>query len=285
MKGGIVLALMALEFLAAKTVRVGTVELHSVPDEETRTQAFGTVDRARGADAALVLECARENGDLVVERKAVCWLRMIAAGRAAHAGTHPEEGRSALLALCREILRCDRLNDGADGLTVVAGTMMSGTTPNVVPDRAEARFDLRAPKSVALERAVAGMSRFGSHQDVRIALEDVAITPGMERNAAVDALFAEAQAIGTSLGKSIGGVASGGQSDGNWAASMGIPTVDGLGPIGGLDHTPDEYLDLPSVPERCGLLAGLIDSVGHGLLTPFAASAKGGTSTAAKQSS
>lgn len=266
MKGGIVLALMALEFLSGRARRYGSVELHCVPDEETRASAFATIDRAKAADAALVLECARENGDLVIARKAVCWLRMIASGRAAHAGTHPEEGRSALLALCHEILRCDGLNNARDGLTVVAGTMSSGTTPNVVPDRAEARFDLRAPRLAEIEWALAAMAAYGSHEDVTITMEDIGVTPGIERNPAGDALFAEARAVGGCLGLAIGGVTSGGQSDGNWAAQAGIPTLDGLGPVGGLDHTEEEYMDLRSVPTRCGLLVGLIESVGRGLL-------------------
>ena len=116
MKGGLLLGLAALEALAAGERRFAAVDFVSVPDEETRPNgAPDALDRIRGADACLVLECARENGDLVYARKAQASLALVAHGRGAHAGTHPERGRSALLALCREALRLDALNGARPG--------------------------------------------------------------------------------------------------------------------------------------------------------------------------
>jgi glutamate carboxypeptidase len=266
MKGGIVLALMSMAYLSARARPFASLELHSVPDEEPRGVPFATLDRVRGADAALVLECGRENGDVVVGRKVGCWLRMTASGRSAHAGTHPEEGRSAVLALCREVLRCDEMNDLREGLTVVAGTIAGGTSPNVVPDSAEARFDIRAVNSEDRAWAVTEMANHLPYDGVSLAVEQGDAWPGIEPTPAGDTLFSEARRLGLAVGMTVGGQISGGASDGCFTAQAGIPTLDGLGPVGGFDHSPDEYLLLSSVSGRCGVLAGLIESVGRGLL-------------------
>ena len=145
MKGGLLLGLAAMEALAAGERRFAAVDFVSVPDEETRPAGPPAgFDRIRGADACLVLECARENGDLVYQRKAQASLTLVAHGRGAHAGTHPERGRSALLALCREALRVDTLGGARPGLTITVGTFHSGTHFATVPDRAEADVDVRA---------------------------------------------------------------------------------------------------------------------------------------------
>lgn len=266
MKGGIALALMALERLGEGDRPFASVELHCVPDEEIRTKAFETVELARGADAALVLECGRQNGDLVIARKAGCWLRLKASGRPAHAGTHPEEGRSAVLALCSEVQRCSGLNGAREGLTVIAGTVSGGTMPNVVPELAEAVFDIRALRNCDMDWVVGEMAAHGCFDGVTVALERAEAWPAIEPTPSGSKLFEQAVLLAQTMGSPIGGQMSGGQSDGNWCAQAGIPTLDGLGPVGGQDHSPEEYLLLTSVPGRCGLLTGLVESVGKGLL-------------------
>ena len=105
MKGGLLVAIAAMEALAKGPRPFACVELLSVPDEEVRVVPFATMDRIRGADAVLVLECGRENGDFVSGRKTGAWLRLAVEGIPAHAGTEPGLGRSAVVGLCHEVLR------------------------------------------------------------------------------------------------------------------------------------------------------------------------------------
>lgn len=266
MKGGLLVGLLAIEALASGARTFGAVELHSVPDEEIRTHPFATIDRVRGADAVLVLECGRENGDLVVARKTGAWVRLRVTGRAAHAGTEPERGRSAVVGLSHEILRCQALDGVRPGLTVIAGTVSGGTIPNVVPETAEVVFDVRAPLVADLEWALAQIARTGRYDDLAVKVENIGSWPGIEPRSAGTALLRQAQRVAAALEVSLAGQTSGGMSDGCWTAAIGIPTVDGLGPVGGLDHSPDEYARLDSVPVRCGMIAGLCQAIGGGLL-------------------
>jgi len=266
MKGGLLVGLAALEALARGGRSFASVELVSVPDEETRTKPFAVIDRVRGADAVLVLECGRENGDLVAGRKTGAWIHLEVEGRAAHAGTEPELGRSAIRGLCHEILRCEALDGARPGLTVIAGTVGGGTIANVVPAHAETMFDVRAPARSDFDWATAQIARTGSYDGLRVRVEDAGTWPGIEQGAAGLALLDESRAIAAGLGLELGGQTSGGMSDGCWTAAIGIPTLDGFGPVGGNDHSPDEYARLDSVPVRCGMLTGLCEAIGGGLL-------------------
>jgi glutamate carboxypeptidase len=269
MKGGLLVGLLTMEALARGPRPFGRVELHSVPDEEVRTRAFGTLDRVRGADAVLVLECGRENGDLVSGRKVGAWLRLVVEGVPAHAGTEPERGRSAVLGLCREVLRCSALNEARPGLTVIAGTVQGGTIANVVPAEAQAMLDVRSPHRTDFDWAVGELERVGEYDGLRVRLEDAGVWPGIEPGPAGRRLLDEARNIAASLGKALAGQTTGGMSDGCWTDAAGIPTLDGFGPVGGRDHSPEEYMLLDSVPLRCGLLAGLSAAIGSGLLAAF----------------
>lgn len=271
MKGGLLTALAAQEALLASGLPFPTVELLSVPDEEVRNVPFATIDLVRGAAAVLVFECGRENGDFVSARKTGAWVRMTAHGRPAHAGTEPERGRSAILSLCREILRCSALHGRRPGLTVTAGTMSGGSIPNVVPEDAEAVFDVRAEHGADLDWALAVMADFAAKDGVHLALDPVGRWPGIEPGRAGRRLAAATTALSAALGNPIAGQTSGGMSDGCWTADEGIPTLDGFGPVGGDDHSPDEYIDLASVAPRCGLAAGLACAIGGGLLENLAA--------------
>jgi glutamate carboxypeptidase len=262
MKGGLLLGLAAMEALAAGERRFAAADFVSVPDEETRPAGPPAgFDRIRGADACLVLECARQNGDLVHQRKAQASLTLVARGRGAHAGTHPERGRSALLALCREALRIDTLNGAHPGLTVTVGTLHSGTHFATVPDHAEADVDVRAWDADDVAWALDRVRDTGAYDGVSFDVGRLSRWPGMAPTAASLALLEAAEALGPQLATPVGRRRTGGSSDGCCTAAAGIPTLDGLGPIGGHDHSPDEYIDIDSWPARCGLLAGLVTGV------------------------
>ena len=274
MKGGLLVALAAMEALANGPRHFAAVDLHCVPDEEVRVVPFATLDRARGADAVLVLECGRENGDFVNGRKTGAWLRLAVEGTPAHAGTEPGRGRSAVIGLCHEVLRLSTFDGMRPGLTVIAGTIAGGTIANVVPQHAETIIDVRAPTRADLDWALREISRAGDYDGLTVSVENEGTWPGIELTPAGGLLLSAAVRLAQEQGLEVRGQTSGGMSDGCWTAAAGVPTLDGLGPIGGHDHSPSEYILLDSVPSRCGIIAGLCTAVGSGLLGP--ASSRGG---------
>ncbi len=261
MKGGLLVGLHALERLAAERGGAhGTVELHSVPDEEARLTPPATLALLEGADAAICLECGRESGAIVSRRKAGTWLTLTARGRAAHAGTERERGRSALVALAREALRIEaEVHDARPGLSATITQLHAGDVKNTVPDAAWATVDLRAATSDDLAWAFARVAAFAAHDGIALARSDDAGFPAMERaDALVDATLEELRALGEpALEETAGGV-----SDGSWTSHVGVPTVDGLGPVGGRDHSPEEYGLVPSVAPRIETVVRLARHLG-----------------------
>ncbi len=267
MKAGLLVGIYAVEALRRQSFeRFGALRLVCTSDEEVgapSSRAF--VERmAEGTDAVLVLEAARENGDIVGQRKGGGTYCLEVTGRSAHAGVEPQKGRSAALTLCRQVVALHALNDLAAGKTVNAGTLHAGTRANVVPDRAVAEVDLRA-------HTLADMRTLLADVDAALAREaidgtsytwtPVQFRPPWERNPGTERLAALAERVARMLGFDVAAAATGGTSDGNFTAVLSIPTLDGLGPIGGLDHSPLEYVDIPSIAPRTALLAGLIASI------------------------
>ena len=266
MKGGLAVAAHAARLLADGPRPFGLLEVVSVPDEEPRTAPFATLERLRDFDAVLCLECGRPGGAVVTERKGGRWPRVRAVGVAAHAGADPEGGRNAVLALCAEALRIAAIDGARPGLTVHPTTFDAPGTKNTVPDVAVLGVDVRGSTTADLEWATAEIGRFDPHPGIALGVECVETTPPLERTAAVVRLADAARRLGTALGVTVGEVATGGVSDGCWTAGIGIPTLDGLGPVGGLDHSPAEYAEEASFAPRCGIVAGLVAAVDAGLL-------------------
>jgi glutamate carboxypeptidase len=214
----------------------------------------------------LVLECARANGDIVSARKGVADYELELVGRAAHAGVEPEKGRSAILEAAHQVLALHALNGRWPTVTVNAGVIHGGTRPNVVAERCDVAVDLRAASADAFEAAAAEielLARSPSVDGVTINLRRSAGHQPMEKTPASAGLVALAVALAAELGFELHDAATGGASDANTTAALGLPTLDGLGPIGGDDHSVDEWLDLASVVPRTTLLAGLMDRIGE----------------------
>lgn len=265
MKGGIVVALQTLRALASRPDTFGVVELVSVPDEEVRDGPQETIGRLAGYDASLCMECGREDRSIVSERKGGIWARIVAHGRAAHAGTEPDNGRNAAAAIAAEVLRAQALHHARPGLTAQVTRIAAGTSINTVPDEAEYVVDVRATSTADLEWASAQLEP-ESYDGITFERGDVARTPAMERTPAVRLLAAAALHLGAAVGDPFGEASTGGTSDAAYTAGIGIPTIDGLGPVGGLDHTRDEYADVDSFASRCAVLAGLVCAIEDGLL-------------------
>jgi glutamate carboxypeptidase len=235
------------------------------PDEEIGSPFSGAtiLDRARRADACFVLEGARENGDIVSARKGVTDLRVIVHGTAAHAGGEPERGRSATLQAAHTVLALHDLNGRWPGVTVNVGVVQGGTRPNVVAERCELQVDVRSPQGSTFEQVLAEVDRLAKDTmvpDVTAEVVRMAGFPPMEKTEATGRLADLATRIAEGLGFEVHDAATGGASDANSVAGMGVPTLDGLGPVGGSDHAPGEWIDLQSVVPRIALLAGLISS-------------------------
>ena len=190
---------------------------------------------AAGARAALVFECARENGDLVSSRKGAIWRTMELTGIAAHAGADTERGRSAVSALAREIVRIEGLAEGRPEMTSVVTTVAAGTAANTLPGNARATLDIRSGVPADLDMALAELTSGGPYDGVGIEIVDRGTWPPMPRDPRlVELALGHARELGLAVGEQ----RSGGVSDGCWTGAEGIPTIDGLGPVGALDHTP-----------------------------------------------
>lgn len=263
-KAGVIAGLHAAAHLIdAGAESYGELVLVFTPDEEIGSPVGGPeLQRiAGGADLAFCLECARENGDLVVARKGVIDLDLEVAGVAAHSGIEPERGAHAGLEAAHLTVFLQALADPATRLTVNVGVLRAGDRTNVVPDRALLRVELRAASAEVLDTAMRRIRERA--QSPVVAGTAITVTgtdhcPPLEETEQIAALGRRAVAIAATLGFEPGLARTGGVSDGNRVAALGVPTLDGLGPVGGGDHSPGEWLDLASVPQRIALLAALI---------------------------
>jgi glutamate carboxypeptidase len=264
MKGGLLTGFFAVEvLLEAGFDGFGRITYVCNPDEEIGSP-FSRVyiqELAKEADVAFVLEGARENGDIVSSRKGVSDYTIEIIGRAAHAGVEPERGRSAVLEAAHKTVALQALNGRWPGVTVNVGVVRGGTRTNVVPERCTLEVDVRSPEEETLQAVEAEVERIANGHtvpDVAVRLTGGGWHRPMEKKEGGAELAALAIEIAAELGFELRDAATGGASDANTTAAAGVPTLDGLGPIGGDDHGPKEWVDLTSVVPRVTLLAGLV---------------------------
>ncbi len=270
MKSGLLTGLYGLRAMVELT-RDGGLPFEQIvfvanPDEEIGSPSSSTHIRelAATADACFVLECARANGDIVSARKGSLDLVLTVHGRAAHAGVEPEKGRSAILEASRLIRDLHGLNGRWPGVTVNVGVVTGGTRPNVVAERCVLQVDVRATDAASqdvAEAAIRDLATATEVPDVTVEVEHRAGHRPMEKLERSGRLVDHAVAVAGRLGFEVRDTATGGASDANTTSGLGVPTLDGLGPIGGNDHSPAEYLDVGSVVPRTALFAGLLLAV------------------------
>ena len=261
MKGGLVVAAQVMRLLADHRDRFGRLEYVSVPDEELREGPFRTIDRLAGFDAVLCMECGRPGNGVVTSRKGGQWVSIVVEGLAAHAGVAAGRGRSALLAVCQEVLRIAQLDGVRDGLSLNPTMLSAGEVLNSVPSQGALRLDVRAWRSDDLDWAMGEVASFGNYPGITFHMDPGVRVPAFERTSHADAVCRAAAEVGDALGSPVVEVATGGVSDASWTADLGIPTLDGLGPIGEDDHSPAERIVVDSIPDRIGLVAGVIASL------------------------
>ncbi len=277
MKGGLLAGLYALRALralgvdegrAADWLPVGRLVYVANPDEEIGSPVSTPVISAHAddADVAFVLEGGRANGDFVSSRKGIMDLELRITGRASHAGVEPEKGRSAILEAAHKVQALHALNGRWAGVTVNVGVIRGGTRPNIVPPDALLQVDLRAVRRPDLEAAEAAVREIAASSTVPETTCEVRLMGRfwpMEKLERAERLVTTAIGLAADLGFPLKDAATGGASDANTTSGLGVPSIDGLGPIGGDDHAPGEYLELDSIVPRTALLAGLILSVGR----------------------
>jgi glutamate carboxypeptidase len=263
MKSGLAFFVFAIRTIREVDVPVSKkVVLQINADEEvgSATSRALTEEAAKRSDCVLVLEPGTgKAGKLKTARKGVGAYRVMVRGRASHAGVDFEAGASAVIELARQIERIAGFTDLKRGITVNPGVIAGGTRSNVVAAEAEAEIDMRVARmkdAPGLERKFRALRPF----DKRCAIEVTGglNRPPMERTRGVAALFAKARTLARQIGVEVEESATGGGSDGNLTAALGVPTLDGLGGVGEGAHAVNESILIDRIADRTALLAKLI---------------------------
>jgi len=267
MKAGIALALHVIEAMLewnnGKLTRPVTLVL--VSDEEVGSASSRAITEKLAGDAAavLVLEPAYGlHGAVKTARKGVGEYTLQVTGVAAHSGLDFEKGQNAVIELAHQVLEISKLVDPKSSVTLNVGKISGGTRVNVVPATAKATIDVRvasAKDGTEIDRKLRALKPFNPHCSVSISGK--MNRPPLERTDAVAGLYLKARDLAQGLGWDLAEAAVGGGSDGNFTASLGIPTLDGLGAVGEGAHAEHESVVISELPRRAALLAGLIQMV------------------------
>jgi glutamate carboxypeptidase len=265
MKAGIGIAMLAIRALAESPGGLpGRVALLLTSDEETGSATSRAVieDEARQSAAALVLEPSLPGGALKTSRKGCGEFVMRVEGVPAHAGIEPEKGANAIHELARQILALQSIENPARGTTLNVDIIRGGSRTNVVAAEAEAVVDVRVAEMAEARRVAEALAGLHVHDPrTRLRVSGGVDRPPFERTPPVVELLRLAQEIAAELGHELGEGGTGGGSDGNLTAALGVPTLDGLGAVGGGAHAVDEHVSVADLPWRAALVAGLLRRV------------------------
>jgi glutamate carboxypeptidase len=256
MKGGIVQLLHALSMLDDL---VGVAVVLTSDEEIGSPTSRGLIEETvNGARAVLVLEPSAD-GALKTERKGVSHYKMDVTGRAAHAGLDPDKGINAAVELAHQVIAISGLEDVGAGTNVTPTLMSAGSSGNSVPGTGRVHIDVRVPTVDEEERVDGALRALAPAVDgTSLHLERTSRVPPMPRAISAE-LYASAQRLAAELGlPPLAEASVGGGSDGNFTASLGIPTLDGLGAVGGGAHAEDEHIVVSKMPERAALVAALV---------------------------
>jgi glutamate carboxypeptidase len=220
---------------------------------------------ASEADAVLVLEPGRARHTVLASRRGVAKYTLEVHGLSAHAGVAPKSGRNAILEMSYQVQAMQALNDIIPETTLNVGLIKGGERSNIVPDYAWCEIDVRASTVEGFEKIQAAMQKVASHTVIggtTIRLDGSVWHQPFEPNEQHTRLLNLTKLAGQELGIQIEGVPSGGGSDANTTAAMGVATIDGMGAGGDHAHNPEEYIELDYLPDRIALVSGLIQQIG-----------------------
>jgi glutamate carboxypeptidase len=267
MKAGLAIAVCAIEAVMS-TVSIDrrpAITMFATADEEVGSETSRALieNLAKQSSAVLVLEPALASGAVKTARKGVGDFEIAVHGVPAHAGVDPSAGASAIHELATLVGALRALSDPSRGLTVNIGTIEGGTRPNVVAERARARVDVRiahAEDAEHIRQAIAGLR--AEDPRARVVVTGGINRPPMERTAGVARLFELARTVARDQGWTLEEGSTGGGSDGNFTAALGVPTLDGLGAVGDGAHAQHEHIVINELTPRAALVAGLIERLG-----------------------
>ena len=266
MKGGLVIALymaQALQELGLKPAHRLVFLFNSDEEVGSLTSRPFIEEEARHSEEVLVLEPSRDSA-LVTWRKGVGRFEMEVQGVASHSGAAHERGVSAVQELAHQIIRLEAMTDYGRGTTVNVGVVEGGSKVNVRPASAWAAIDLRvltAGEGRRMTEAILGLQPV--NPETTLIISGGMNRPPWEESPASEALFERARRVGATLGFDLYPAGTGGGSDGNFTAALGVPTLDGLGVVGNDAHALTEWVDLTSLPRRAALLAELVIDLGR----------------------
>jgi glutamate carboxypeptidase len=262
MKAGIAIAMLAVRALAARDGRpLPRVVMLWTTDEEIGSGTSRRIieDEARRSAAVLVLEPSLPGGAAKTSRKGCGDFQLIVHGISAHAGIDPGNGASAILELAQQIVAIQELQDPDRGISLNVGVVAGGSRTNVVAERAQASIDVRVPTmadAARVEQALRGLQP--RVRGTRLEIHGGVERPPLERSPQVLRLYGQAKTVAAALGRELLEGGTGGGSDGNFTAALGVPTLDGLGPRGDGAHALHEHVELEDLPWRAAFLAALL---------------------------
>jgi len=262
MKGGIVIALKAVEALQrANAMPDHPIKILFTSDEESGSHTSRPLIEmyARESDMVFVLESAMADGSLKTWRKGVGGFTVKVKGRAAHSGGDHQKGCNAIEEMAHQVLAIQAMTDYKKGTTLNVGVIRGGTVSNVVPDEAVVKVDLRVLQPEEWERVNAAMQALKPVLDgTSIQVSGNLNRPPMPATDLIMGSFEKAKTIAAQMNLTFNAGGTGGGSDGNFVAPLGIPLLDGLGPSGENYHSEEEYLFIDSLFERTHLMALLL---------------------------
>jgi glutamate carboxypeptidase len=261
MKAGIAVAMLASRAIREVAVAAPAIVMLWTTDEEIGSgTSRATIEaEARRSRAVLVLEPSLPGGAAKTGRKGCGDFELTVHGVSAHAGIDPGKGANAIHELAHQIAAIQALQDPARGVSVNVTVVSGGSRTNVIPDQARASIDVRVPTMEDARRIEAALRRLETRvSGTRLELAGSVGRPPLERSAHVVRLYEQARAVARELGRDLGEGATGGGSDGNFTAALGVPTLDGLGPEGDGAHALHEHVIVGDLAWRAAFLAGLL---------------------------
>ena len=269
-KAAVIMAIYAVKLLQeSHFTDFAQITVLIISDEEMCSVESKELIQSLGKqhDYAICLEAGGIQNEIIGWRKGSARATVEVKGKPSHAGASPEKGVNALIELANQVLQIQQLADPEKETSVSVTVFQAGEKINVIPDYAVAKIDIRAKYQEELERiaqAGAALSKQKLIPEAEVTFHFIPNRPAFPANPATEALIARVAALYQELGLSTAGTGSGGGSDGNWTASVGTPTIDGMSFIGANAHTEEEYLDLASMPARFYVLMKLLMTLGEG---------------------
>ncbi len=262
----LIYALTAMKHTGKKGYQNVRILLNSDEELGSPSSRELIMQHAANKKYALILEAARPDGSIVTARRGGGQFKILIEGKSAHAGLEPEKGRSAIEELAHKIIHLQQLTNYKEGIQFNVGIVSGGTAANTIPAEAMAIVDVRISKLKQIQTVQKQIEKICATtyvKGIKTKLVGEIDRMPIEKTEEIASLLKVIQQVGKEIGVTIKDTATGGSSDGSFTFASGVATIDGLGPIGGLFHSEEEYLEISSLIERTQLLAEVIQKLSN----------------------